>query len=165
MTKYIGMLAAAALAAGCASEEMPEVPEVTAMAVSVTDPALEKVREDYVTHFNMGHASVVGELFADSAVMLAADGSVDEGKAAIVAGMEQTMGSSPTLDITTVETTVMGDMALTRGRYQIGMTPPGASQVDLSGYYGVVALTGRTGADVGQSWCSDGGGTVELTAS
>ncbi|MGE0555076.1 MAG: SgcJ/EcaC family oxidoreductase [Gemmatimonadales bacterium] len=133
MSKRLIALLGAAFVAACSGEKAPEPAEVTAMAT--VDPALEQVRADYVTHFNQHHAGVVGDLFADSAVFLGADGSIDDGKAAIVAGLEQAMATSPTLDLTTLETNVMGSQAVTRGEYQIRMTPPGGAEIALGGHY------------------------------
>mgnify|MGYP001371980729 CR=1 FL=1 len=108
----------------------------SAVDTSAADQAaITKIHEEYVTHFNLHHASAVADLMADSAVFLGADGSVDVWRAAIVAGLEQTMAASPSLTLAPAETKVMGDHALTRGGYTLAMTPPGGAAITLTGNY------------------------------
>jgi uncharacterized protein (TIGR02246 family) len=121
------------LAAACGGEKA-EVPEVSAASADTT--ALEKIREDYVGHYNMAHAPIVAELFSDSAIYLGADGSIDEGKTEILAGLEAGMAAKPTLGLATEETIIMGDHAIGRGTYTLALTPPGAaSQLNVAGNY------------------------------
>jgi ketosteroid isomerase-like protein len=121
------------LAAACGGEEA-EVPEVS--AASADTAALAKIREDYVSHYNMAHAPIVAEFFSDSAIYLGADGSIDEGKAEILAGLEAGMAAKPTLGLATEETIFVGDHAIGRGTYTLAMTPPGAaSPLNVAGNY------------------------------
>lgn len=127
------LLLGSALAAACGGEAA-DPPEVS--AASADTAALEKIREDYVGHYNMHHASVVADFYSDSAIYLGADGSVDQGKAAILAGLEGGMAGKPTLGLATEETIFKGDHAITRGTYTLGVTPPGAaSPLNVSGNY------------------------------
>jgi uncharacterized protein (TIGR02246 family) len=103
---------------------------------SADTAALEKIRADYVSHYNMAHAPIVAEFFSDSAIYLGADGSIDEGKAGILAGLETAMAAKPTLGLATDETIILGDHAIGRGTYTVAMTPPGAaSQLNVAGNY------------------------------
>jgi ketosteroid isomerase-like protein len=84
----------------------------------------------------MAHAPIVAEFFSDSAIFLGADGSIDEGKAEILAGLESAMAAKPTLGLATDETIIVGDHAIGRGTYTVAMTPPGAaSQLNVAGNY------------------------------
>lgn len=127
-SRLLALLGFAVMASGCggAREADPTAADQAAIA---------KLHEDYATHFNAHHASVVADLMSDSAVALMADGSVDMGRAAILAGLEETMAASPTLTLRPAETRVFGDRAATIGGYSIGMTPPGGAAVTLSGNY------------------------------
>ena len=127
------LLLGSAFAAACGGEAA-DPPEVS--VASADTAALEKIRADYVTHYNMAHAPVVAEFFSDSAIFLGADGSIDEGKAEIQAGLEAAMAAKPTLGLATEETIILGDHAIGRGTYTIAMTPPGAaSQLNAAGNY------------------------------
>jgi len=127
------LLLGTVLAAACGGEQA-DPPEVS--AASADTVALEKIRADYVSHYNMAHAPIVAEFYSDSAIYLGADGSVDEGKAAILAGLEAAMAGKPTLGLVTDETILTGDHAITRGTYTVGSTPPGAaSPTNIAGNY------------------------------
>jgi ketosteroid isomerase-like protein len=129
----LSLLLGSALAAACGGEQA-DPPEVS--TASADTAALEKVRADYVSHFNMAHAPIVAELYSDSAIFLGADGSIDEGKAEILAGLEEGMPGKPTLGLAADETILKGDHAITRGTYTLGFTAPGAtSATNVSGNY------------------------------
>jgi ketosteroid isomerase-like protein len=129
----LSLLLGSALAAACGGETA-DLPEVS--AASADTAALEKIREDYVSHYNMAHAPIVAELYSDSAIYLGADGSIDEGKAEVLAGLEAGMAAKPALGLATDETIIMGDHAIGRGTYTLAMTPPGAaSQLNVAGNY------------------------------
>lgn len=118
----------------------PEAAEQEAAAASETstavdEAALEQVRADYVTHYNMHHASVVADMFTDSAFALWADGSVAEGKPEVLTSLEADMAGKPTLDLTTGDMMVFGDNAVARGGYSVIVTPEGASAMTLAGNY------------------------------
>jgi ketosteroid isomerase-like protein len=133
MTTRLGFLvSASALAAACTVDKAAD--DATA-AASTAQAAIDKLHVDYTTHFNMHHASVVGDLYSDSAGFFGADGSIDIGKPAIVKGLEETMGLSPTLTLSPAETKVFGDHALTRGSYTVAATPPGGAAINQSGNY------------------------------
>jgi uncharacterized protein (TIGR02246 family) len=99
------------------------------------DAAIDELRSDYVEHYNLHHASVVADLYADSAVFLAADGSVMDGKAAILAALEQQMAGSPTIELNAQDRMTFGNNAVVLGTYQVNTTPEGAEAMTLSGHY------------------------------
>jgi uncharacterized protein (TIGR02246 family) len=138
------VLGVAVLVCACAGEQeagpVPGVPDTSA-----DEAAIEQIRADYVTHYNLHHASVVADLFEDSAVALWADGNVNQGKAAILVDLEADMAGAPNLTLTPGETMVFGDRAVAHGTYSVSTTPPGApAALTLAGSYLTNFL--RTGA-------------------
>lgn len=126
----------AGLAYGCAQE----APEQEAMAeptaeMSADEAAIEQVRADYVTHYNMHHADMVAAMFTDSAVFLSADRTVQEGREAIEASLTSAMAASPTLDLTTGDIAVVGDRAVARGGWTVTATPEGGEAMTTAGSY------------------------------
>lgn len=102
---------------------------------SPDDAALEAIRAGYEEHYNLRHASMVADFYADSALSLLADGSVNEGKETIMAGLEAAMVGSPTLSLTTGDQMVFRDWAISRGEYGVETTPEGAETISLGGNY------------------------------
>jgi ketosteroid isomerase-like protein len=105
------------------------------MAASPDEAALEQLRADYVEHYNLHHAPVVADLYADSAFALFADGAIHMDKAAIAADLEADMAMSPTLSLNTAETMVFGDHAVARGEFTVNFTPQGGGPTSLAGNY------------------------------
>jgi uncharacterized protein (TIGR02246 family) len=117
---------AATEAAGDAMAETP----------SADEAALEQLRADYVQHYNMHHASVVADMYTDSAVWLSADGAVHEGKAAILASLEQAMAGTPTLSLTTRDMMTFDDWAVSIGDYGMQTTMPGGTDpIAINGHF------------------------------
>jgi len=127
------------LALACAPEtdEQTTADTVPAETPAPTgdEAALDQLAADYETHYNMHHASVVADMFTDSAVALYANGSDGMGKAAILAGLEAEMAASPTLTVDPAASIVGADAGVTRGSYSVTATPPGGSAVTTSGHY------------------------------
>jgi uncharacterized protein (TIGR02246 family) len=122
--------------AACAAETGEQEAAVASeMTTAADEAALEQLRADYVTHYNMHHASVVADMFTDSAFALWADGSVAEGKPELLASLEADMAGTPTLDLTTGDIMVLGDNAVARGGYSVNVTPAGAAAMTLAGNY------------------------------
>jgi uncharacterized protein (TIGR02246 family) len=117
----------AACGGGADTETAAPAPAETAAPMD-DDAALEERTEYFVTHYNMHHPSMVAELYADDAVVLEADGSVHDGKDAILAAMEADVASSPTLTVDTAERIIAGDSAVARGTYSVEVTPEGATE-------------------------------------
>jgi uncharacterized protein (TIGR02246 family) len=151
-SRYLAVFSIALLAAACAGEASQEGAEAASeaaaseMSESMGDDeaAIEQIRADYVEHYNMHHAPVVAELYDDSATWLSADGSVQEGKAAILASLEEAMGNTPTLSLSSRETMFFGDFAMGFGEYSVQMNPPEGEAMTATGAY----MTGfERGAD------------------
>ncbi|MFN0180957.1 MAG: YybH family protein [Gemmatimonadales bacterium] len=129
--RYAVIMAAGLLAVGCAKEK----PADQAAVPADDQAAIDKIHTEYVTHFNLHHASAVADLHTDSAGFFGADGSIDLGKPAILKGLEETLAAKPTVTLTPAETKIFGDRAITRGSYTLGMTPPGGAAISLGGSY------------------------------
>lgn len=117
----------AACGGGADTETAAPAPAETAAPMD-DDAALEERTGYYVTHYNMHHPSMVVELYTDDAVVLEADGSVHEGRDAILAAMEADVAASPTLTVDTADRIVAGDSAVARGTFSVEMTPEGATE-------------------------------------
>ena len=134
------MLMAGLVLAGCASDAGEEGTAENAAseevaASSADEAALDEIRASYVQHYNLHHAPVVADLYADSSVALTADGGIYENKPAILAWLEESMAASPTLDLNGIETRVFGDYAVALGAYSVQATPPGGESMTNSGHY------------------------------
>ncbi len=136
-------LAAVALATGCAppADEQAEgaAPPAAESATAADEAAIEALRTEYATHFNLRHPDAVAALYADSATISTADGVIAHSRAEILAATGADIGRNVTLDLQGDEVMVVGDYALSRGRWTVtpaeGSEMPGA----LSGNYVSVA--------------------------
>lgn len=120
------------------------------VAPSADEAAIQQIATDYAQHYNLHHASVVADLFSDSAVALYADGGIHVGKAAITADLEADMANSPNLTLTPASVMVFGDRAVGHGEYTVTLTPPGGTATTLAGHY-MTAFGRQNGA-----WKIDG---------
>jgi uncharacterized protein (TIGR02246 family) len=136
------ILVAVAACGGAAEEPAAETPAAAEPAAAPVDDgaALDEMTAYYATHYNMGHADMVAELFNEDAVFLAADGSVQDGKAAILASMETAMASSPTLSLDVSDRVISGSTAVSHGVWSLEMTPEGApGPLALEGHFMTLA--------------------------
>lgn len=150
MRRLLSLMVAGLVFVGCAEQAgEEEVPENAASeevaAPSADEAALEEIRASYVQHYNLHHAPVVADLYADSSVALLADGGVQEGKAEILAWLEGTMAGTPTLELTTIDTRVFGNQAVAIGEYSVQATPPGGAATTSAGHYMTLFERGDTG--------------------
>jgi uncharacterized protein (TIGR02246 family) len=129
------LLLIAGLAASCAPAADEEAAAEPAAEMSADEAALEQLRADYVTHYNLHHADMVAALFTDSAVFLAADNTMQEGREAIQAALAEDFAGSPELNLATGGTMVMGDNAVARGTYTATTTPEGGAPMTMTGHY------------------------------
>lgn len=142
MQSRLGLfLLAGALVAGCApgaDEEADAVPATatTESATAADEAALEQIRADYVTHYNMQHADVVAGMYTDSAFALWSDGAVTMGRPAVQTYLQENVATSPTLNLTTGGTMVLGENAVAHGTWDVSATPEGATEpVAMKGHY------------------------------
>ena len=150
-SRILPVLCVALLAVSCGGEPAEDETTTDAAAeaagvdaaVSADEAAIDALRLDYVQHYNMHHASVVADMYADSAVWLSADGSVLENRDEILASLETAMGGTPTLNLSTRDVMVFGDYAVAIGDYDIQTTAPDAGAISVAGHY----LTGFNRVD------------------
>jgi uncharacterized protein (TIGR02246 family) len=97
-------------------------PEEPAEEGTMTD-----VVEAYETHWNLGHASQVAELYTEDAMSAFANNPAVQGRAAIETVLEERMGAAPTtIDIHDVGTGEIGDgWAIDGGWYEINAADGG----------------------------------------
>ncbi|MGD8278044.1 MAG: SgcJ/EcaC family oxidoreductase [Gemmatimonadota bacterium] len=138
----VGMLMACSPDTGEQADGMPAA-ESTDMAMA--EAAVDQIRTDYMAAFNNHDAATVASMFADSAVVLAANGEVEEGREAIEASLTEQMAGSPMAQIDADETMVFGDMAVQRGTYTVNSTTPDGTAMSVSGSY-MSALAQADGA-------------------
>jgi uncharacterized protein (TIGR02246 family) len=101
---------------------------------------IEQTNEQFMAAINRGDTSAVAALYTVDAVILPPNAETVRGRdgaKALFDGMIQQMGV-PTLTLSTVEVTEVGDAAYEVGAYTMRLQPPGAAVVDDSGKYVVV---------------------------
>ncbi len=136
------LIVAVAACGGAADEPVADTaaPEPVADAPMDDAAALDEMTEYFVTHYNMGHADMVAELYAEDAVFLAADGAVHDGRPAILASLETAMASDPTLSLDVADRVIIGDDAVSHGVWGMEMTPEGApGPLALDGHFMTVS--------------------------
>ena len=127
----VALLAFVAIAAcgGAATEEEVEVVQESPLDDAA---AVAAMIDEYVLHYNMGHASMAVDYGTDG-ILLGADGSVLRTAEGRLAGAEAAMEFSPELAITTGGVIVLGDDAVAHGSYSVSVTPEGAESVTSTG--------------------------------
>ena len=127
----VALLAVVAIAAcgGAATEEEVEVVQESPLDDAA---AVAAMIDEYVLHYNMGHASMAVD-YATDGILLGADGSVVRTAEGRLAGAEAAMEFSPELAITTGGVIVLGDDAVAHGSYSVSVTPEGAESVTSTG--------------------------------
>ncbi|MFQ5529990.1 MAG: YybH family protein [Gemmatimonadota bacterium] len=139
----LALLAGACQAADDAAEVAAETEAASALAAD--EAALDELRAYYAEHFNLGHASMVAELYTDTAVTLFADGSVNLGRAEIEAGLTEIIAGSPAITITREAVHVADDAAVARGAWTMETPVEGAEPAASSGHYLTVFTRGDSG--------------------
>jgi uncharacterized protein (TIGR02246 family) len=110
---------------------------------------IDALRESYVEHYNMGHAEMVADMYAEDAIGLLADGSVLSGREAIAAALAEAMAASPELSLAQLDQMVMGDTVVTVGSWSLTVTPEeGADPVARGGHYMAAHTLGDGGWQV-----------------
>lgn len=124
-TRTISLLFVALLIGAC-SGDMEEATEAAAMPeMSPDEMALNQLRDDWATHYNMGHASVVAGNYVEDAFTLGADQSILMDRAAIEASMSALMeAASPQISFSGGENMFFGDRAVGWGTYSTELTTP-----------------------------------------
>lgn len=97
--------------------------------------ALTASIDEYVRHYNLGHADAVAGLYTEDGVGLYADGTIARGRAAIAAFNQAQMAMNPTVDITPLDDKTFGDKAVAVGEWSVEIAPEGAEPVQNSGHW------------------------------
>jgi uncharacterized protein (TIGR02246 family) len=94
----------------------------------------------YETHFNLGHAGMVADLYTDDAIAALANRSAVEGRAAIEALMSERMAAgSPQIDLHDVGTWDLGEgWAVDGGWYSMTATGPDGPVATMGAYMSLV---------------------------
>jgi uncharacterized protein (TIGR02246 family) len=108
-----------------------------ATAADARTAGIDALRASYVEHYNMGHADMVADMYAEDGVALMADGSVLLGREAIAAWLaEQMAGASPEVALEQIDQMAFGDSVVTIGRWSVTVTAEeGAAPVTSGGHY------------------------------
>lgn len=139
------LLVTAAMLAACSpdtGEQAESMPAAESTDMASAEAAIDQVRTDYMADFNNHDAAGVASMFADSAVVLAANGDVQEGREAIQAALTEQMAGSPMGQVEKGEMMVFGDAAVDRGTYTVNSTTPDGAAMSVSGSY--MTVLGQT---------------------
>lgn len=97
--------------------------------------AIEALRAEWVTHYNLHHPDMVAALYTENASITNAAVSVATGRAAIEASLREDMQGSPTIAITSGDVRLFGDQAVTWGTWAVEATGPAGDPMAASGAY------------------------------
>ena len=126
-------IVAIAACGGAAEEPVADTAPAAEEAPMDDAAAIAAMADEFVLHYNMGHAAVVDGYYAEEGVLLAANGSVLMDAEARVAYTEGEMEASPTLSVDTADVAVFGDAAVAHGSYAVEVTPEGGEAVTTTG--------------------------------
>lgn len=131
----LSLFLVAALAA-CA-EPAPEAESEAGSSVDARSDvaAIDALAEEWEAAYNAHDADAVAALYAEEAWVYPADGGGFEGREAVHGWLATAMESSPTAEITPVETRVFEDRAVSMGTYSITASPPEGGPLAFSGAY------------------------------
>lgn len=91
--------------------------------------------DEYVRHYNLGHADAVAALYTEDGVGLYADGTVARGRAEIQAFNEAQFAADPTVDIDVLDEMAFADNAVAVGTWSVEATPEGAEPIQQAGHW------------------------------
>lgn len=130
----VGALAACAEPADEAAPADAAAPadEMTAMT---DQEAIAGLAADWAAAYNRQDAAAVAGMYTDDAWVYPADGGVFEGTEGIQAWVADGTAQSPTIEISHMESMVVGDMAMGIGTYTVSVTPEGGEPMAFSGAY------------------------------
>ena len=127
----VALLAVVAIAAcgGVATEEEVEVVQESPLDDAASVAAMI---DEYVLHYNMGHASMAVD-YATDGILFGADGSVIRTAESRLASTEAQMEGNPEVAVTTGGVLAWGDNAVAHGSYSVSATPAGGDPVTSTG--------------------------------
>lgn len=121
--------------AACAGEPAEEAsPAEVAAAPSPDEQAIMALRSYYEEHFNLHHADMLAATYTEDAWQLPAEGGMREGRAAIQAGLDASMASSPSLGITQTDRLILGDVAVSMALSSPQLPTAGCSRASAPGW-------------------------------
>lgn len=124
---------ACALALAACAEPTPEAAE--GGSPMSDEEAIAALGDYWETHYNMQHPDMVASKYTDEAWVSPADGGWFEGREQVEGWLAESSAASPTVEITPVETMIMGDQAVGVGRYAVATTGPDGNPLEFSGAY------------------------------
>jgi uncharacterized protein (TIGR02246 family) len=113
------------------------------------DPApVNAVRDQYMSMYNSGDVSGIGDLYTDDAVVMNNNQEAMKGKQAIQQAAEAMVQMfTVNIAITPADTQIVGDLAYEYGSYELSMTPKaGGNAVQNGGNYLVILKHGADGS-------------------
>jgi uncharacterized protein (TIGR02246 family) len=139
----LGLLALVPLALACAKGEANPPPPPPPAALSAAEATT--MRNAYVDAMNKKDVAAAAAVYADDAVFDAPDGSVQKGRAAIQAAIQQTAETMKTFALINERFEASGDLALDAGTSQVTMVVKGKEQAAVSHYTAVFKRQGDGG--------------------
>jgi uncharacterized protein (TIGR02246 family) len=135
-------LIAALVLTACTPTEQPKAADPEA-----DKAAINKVRDDFMAAFNAGDAVKVGDIYAETAVVMDAGQPTIQGRAAIVEHNKMFFDTNMAkISLAPRATMTSGDLAFDEGTYMIEMTPKAGGQaMTAEGRYLVVLQRGADG--------------------
>lgn len=123
-------------------EETQEPADTQEYASEEDAAALAAVFEYYETHYNMGHGSMVADVFQEDGLFVSGVSGIVAGREAIAEAFQGNMDSaSPQVDIEVDDQMIAGDLGVARGTFSYEPTAEGATG-GASGYW--MSLADRT---------------------
>jgi uncharacterized protein (TIGR02246 family) len=126
-TSFLLTVASAVALAACTQTPAPP-PDTTEADAA----AIRAQTDQFLAGFNAGDAAALGGLYAEDAIQMPPDGPANEGREAIVQSLTDFFGEFTATQTATVdEVGVHGDLAFSRGTWNVRQTPKagGAEQV------------------------------------
>lgn len=118
-----------------AQDEAATDDAVATYEASADGAALTTLLGSYAEHFNLGHADLVAEMYADDAITVFANGGVQLGREEIQAGLAESMAAFGKIAIDRDELHLAGDNAVARGTWSSTTAVEGADDAVVSGHY------------------------------
>ena len=128
--KWLGIPLALAMVTGCQpAAETPQQAQTRMDAESAAAKVvIDSVDKEFATHFNMGHGDVVAGFYTEQGHLMAPNMAEAVGREAIKTGLAGMAAMKPELKLTTQSVVANGPIAIERGVYSFGFTPPGAKE-------------------------------------
>jgi len=130
--------------AACAQPPSQETQSDTAPAqemavdVNMVRTQVSQVRQSWINAAQADDAMAVANLYADDAIMISDDGTLQNGRSAIETSLTDMLQATSNLQITPTDFRTDGGMATETGEYTMTATMPEGTTQDIKGMYLVV---------------------------